>query len=56
MPPPQAEKAPNIQGILGGLAGTGQGGGPGPGQTSLTGSSGVDPNSLKLSKPTLLGE
>ena len=56
-PPPQAEKMPAIQGIMGGLNGTGQAGGQkGPGQTFLTGSSGVDPNSLKLNKPTLLGE
>jgi hypothetical protein len=56
-PPPQAEKMPGLQGIMGGLNGAGQAGGkPGPGQTFLTGASGIDPNSLKLNKPTLLGE
>ncbi len=56
-PPPQQAKAPEVQGIVDGLRGTGQaGGGSGPGQTFLTGSSGVDPNQLKLGKPTLLGE
>ncbi len=56
-PPPQPEKMPSIQGMMGGLNGTGQAGGAkGPGQTFLTGSTGVDPNSLKLDKPTLLGE
>lgn len=56
-PPPQAAKAPEVQGMVGWLNGTGQSGGAaGPGQTFLTGSSGVDPNQLKLGKPTLLGE
>ncbi len=55
-PPPQQEKAPNMQGIVQGVSGTGQGGGPGPAQTFLTGAGGVDPNQLKLGKPTLLGE
>ncbi len=56
-PPPQAPQAPNVQGIVQGMNGTGQSGGKaGPGQTFLTGSSGVDPNQLKLGKPTLLGE
>ncbi len=54
--PPQAAKAPNVQGIVGGLQGQGQGGGPGLAQTFLTGPSGVDPNALKLGKPTLLGQ
>lgn len=56
-PPPQAEKMPGIQGVMGGLNGTGQAGGAkGLGQTFLTGSGGVDPNSLTLNKPTLLGQ
>jgi hypothetical protein len=56
-PPPQAEKMPTIQGIAGGLNGAGQAGGArGVAQTFLTGTSGVDPNALKLNKPTLLGE
>ncbi len=61
-PPPQPEKMPSMAGLYGGLAGAGQAGGPngngksGPGQTFLTGASGVDPNALKLNKPTLLGE
>ncbi len=56
-PPPQPEKMPNIQGLVAGMGGTGQAGGAkGPGQTFLTGSSGVDPNSLTLNKPTLLGQ
>ncbi len=56
-PPPQPEKMPTIQGIMGGLNGMGQAGGQkGPGQTFLAGTSGVDPNGLKLNKPTLLGE
>ncbi len=56
-PPPQPEKMPTIQGIMGGLNGMGQAGGQkGAGQTFLTGASGVDPNALKLNKPTLLGE
>ncbi len=56
-PPPQPEKMPTVQGIMGGLNGMGQAGGQkGPGQTFLAGSSGVDPNALKLNKPTLLGE
>ncbi len=56
-PPPQAEKMPTVQGIMGGLNGMGQAGGAkGVAQTFLAGSSGVDPNALKLNKPTLLGE
>jgi len=56
-PPPQAAQMPNVQGLVAGMNGTGQAGGAkGPGQTFLAGSSGVDPNSLKLNKPTLLGE
>jgi hypothetical protein len=61
-PPPQAAKMPNLAALYGGLAGTGQAGAPGgngkpgPGQTFLTGTSGVDPNALQLNKPTLLGE
>ncbi|HEY5993657.1 MAG TPA: hypothetical protein VIU46_03555 [Gallionellaceae bacterium] len=56
-PPPQPEKSPSIQGIMGGLNGAGQAGGQkGVAQTFLTGTSGVDPNALKLNKPTLLGE
>ncbi len=56
-PPPQAAQAPNVQGIVQGMNGTGQSGDKaGPGQTFLAGSSGVDPNQLKLGKPTLLGE
>ncbi len=56
-PPPQPEKMPNVAGLYGGVAGTGQSGGQkGPGQTFLTGASGIDPNALKLNKPTLLGE
>ncbi len=56
-PPPQPEKMPTVQGIMGGLNGMGQAGGQkGPGQTFLTGTSGVDPNALKLNRPTLLGE
>ncbi len=56
-PPPQPEKMPNLQGMLSGMNGAGQAGGAkGVAQTFLTGSSGVDPNSLKLNKPTLLGE
>ncbi len=56
-PPPQPAQMPNIASLYGGLAGTGQAGGQkGPGQTFLTGASGVDPNALKLNKPTLLGE
>ncbi len=61
-PPPQPAQMPNVAGLYGGLAGAGQAGGPngngksGPGQTFLTGASGVDPNALKLNKPTLLGE
>ncbi len=56
-PPPQAEKMPNLQGMISGTGGTGQANGArGAAQTFLTGSSGVDPNSLKLNKPTLLGE
>jgi hypothetical protein len=56
-PPPQPAQMPNIASLYGGVAGTGQAGGQkGPGQTFLTGASGVDPNALKLNKPTLLGE
>ncbi len=56
-PPPQLAQMPNVAGLYGGMAGTGQAGGQkGPGQTFLTGASGIDPNSLKLNKPTLLGE
>ncbi len=55
--PPQAAKAPSVQGIVGGLQGQGQaGGGPGLAQTFLSGPSGVDPNALKLGKTTLLGQ
>lgn len=56
-PPPQAAKMPNVASLYAGLGGAGQAGGqPGPGQTFLAGASGVDPNALKLNKPTLLGE
>jgi hypothetical protein len=56
-PPPQPEKMPNVAALYGGVAGMGQSGGQkGPGQTFLTGASGIDPNALKLNKPTLLGE
>ncbi len=56
-PPPQQAKMPDVMGLVAGMNGTGQAGGArGPGQTFLTGASGVDPNSLKLSAPTLLGE
>ncbi len=56
-PPPQAEKMPNVQGLVAGMGGTGQAGGArGMAQTFLTGNSGVDPNSLTLNKPTLLGQ
>lgn len=56
-PPPQPEKMPNVQGLVAGMGGNGQAGGAkGPGQTFLSGSSGVDPNSLMLNKPTLLGQ
>ena len=56
-PPPQPEKMPNLQGLLSGMNGAGQAGGAkGVAQTFLTGASGVDPNALKLNKPTLLGE
>lgn len=56
-PPPQPAQMPNVQGLVAGMGGAGQAGGAkGPGQTFLTGSSGVDPNSLTLNKPTLLGQ
>ncbi len=56
-PPPQPAKMPDIQGMVAGLNGAGQAGGaPGPGQTFLAGSGGIDPNALRLNKPTLLGE
>ncbi|HKB59495.1 MAG TPA: hypothetical protein VKC56_05545 [Gallionellaceae bacterium] len=61
-PPPQAAKMPSVASLYGAMGGAGQAGGPGgngkpgPGQTFLTGSSGVDPNALTLNKPTLLGE
>lgn len=61
-PPPQAAKMPSVASLYGATAGTGQAGGPGgngkpgPGQTFLSGPSGVDPNALTLNKPTLLGE
>ncbi len=56
-PPPQPAQMPNIADLYGGVAGTAQSGGQkGAGQTFLTGASGVDPNALKLNKPTLLGE
>jgi hypothetical protein len=55
-PMPQSSQAPNAQGIARGMAGAGQAGGsPGIGQTMLTGSGGVDPNTLALGKNTLLG-
>lgn len=55
-PPPQAAQAPNVQGVAAGQAGAGQAGGKaGYAQTFLAGPAGVDPNSLKLGKPTLLG-
>lgn len=56
-PPPQAAKMPGVAGLYGAMGGVGQAGGQkGPGQTFLTGASGVDPNALSLNKPTLLGE
>ena len=55
-PPPQQSKAPDANDVLSQMKGAGQGGGsPGVGSTFLTGSSGVDPNSLNLGKNTLLG-
>jgi len=53
---PQSAHSPNAATISAGLAGAGQAGGsPGAAQTLLTGANGVDPNSLKLGKNTLLG-
>ena len=54
--PPQATKAPNVQGIIKANMGMGQAGGsPGVASTFLTGAAGVNPNSLLLGRNTLLG-
>ena len=56
-PPPQQAKMPDMTSLYAGMQGTGQAGGkPGNAQTWLTGPGGVDPNAMKLGKPTLLGE
>ena len=53
---PQASQAPGVQGVQAGMSGSGQAGGaPGIAQTFLTGSQGVDPNTLDIGKKTLLG-
>lgn len=56
-PPPQVAKMPTTGAFLAGMQGTGQAGGKaGLPQTFLTGTAGIDPNALKLGKPTLLGQ
>ena len=53
---PQASQVPDAQGVRAGQSGAGQAGGaPGIAQTFLTGTGGVDPDSLKLGKTSLLG-
>ncbi len=55
-PASQAASAPQVQGVQSAMSGTGQAGGaPGAASTMLTGTGGVDPNSLTLGKKTLLG-
>ena len=56
--PPQSQAAqlPDANNNVKALGGTGQAGGaPGVAQTFLTGSGGVDPNTLSLGKTSLLG-
>ena len=55
-PPPAMQSASTPTSLLSQLNGVGQGGGQlGVAQTLLSGANGVDPNSLKLGKNTLLG-
>jgi hypothetical protein len=55
-PPPAMQSASTPTSLLSQLSGVGQGGGQlGVAQTLLSGTNGVDPNSLKLGKNTLLG-
>lgn len=51
-PPPQPAQAPNVQAVSAATKAGEQGG---YSQTFLSGPMGVDPNALKLGKPTLLG-
>lgn len=54
-PPPQAAKSPDTTAIQQQASTPGSGVNSGPASTLLTGSSGVDPNSLNIGKNTLLG-
>lgn len=55
-PQSQASQSPDTQAVRAGQSSTGQAGGaPGVAQTFLTGAGGIDPDTLKLGKSTLLG-